>query len=136
MRSLAQLALVLPLFLLLFFGGTPRPDTVPAEADREALLRQLHLDLTGLPPTADELADFLKDSRPDAYDRQVERLLAAPTYGERWARHWLDVARFEGKDVPPSEVFRYRDWVIKAFNDNIPFDEFQREQLAGKRPLK
>lgn len=136
MRPLTQMARLLLLLLLLFVGGTPRPNIAPAEAEREALLRRLYLDLTGVPPTPDEVADFLKDSRPDAHARQVERLLASPAYGERWAKHWLDAARFEGKDVPPPEAHHYRDWVIKAFNDSTPLDKFMREQLAGKRPVK
>src|SRR6266446_2470533 len=105
------------------------------EADRVTLSRRLSLDLTGLPPTPAEADEFLADSSPDAYDRLVERLLASPHYGERWARAWLDVARYADsngyeKDAARS-IWPYRDWVIQAFNHDLPFDQFTREQLAG-----
>ena len=105
-------------------------------ADRATLLRRVTLDLTGLPPTPDELDTFLNDTRPGAYERVVERLLASPYYGERWAQHWLDVARYaesngyEG-DAERPHAWRYRDWVIRAFNDDLPYDRFLTEQLAG-----
>lgn len=105
------------------------------EADRITLIRRLSLDLIGLPPTIKEVQEFAADKRPDAYERVVDRLLASPHYGERWGRHWLDAARYADtngyeKDKPRS-IWPYRDWVIKAFNDDMPFDEFTIEQLAG-----
>ncbi|MDX2034098.1 MAG: DUF1549 and DUF1553 domain-containing protein [Blastocatellia bacterium] len=111
-------------------GLTPSP-----EAARTQLLRRLSLDLTGLPPTIEELDRFLNDKAPDAYERQVDRLLASPHYGERWGRHWLDVARYADtngfeKDQARS-IWPWRDWVIQALNDDKPFDQFTIEQLAG-----
>jgi hypothetical protein len=105
------------------------------EADRPTLLRRLSLDLTGLPPTIREIQDFVADQAPDAYDRQVERLLASPHYGECWARHWLDAAHYADsngyeKDLARS-IWPYRDWVINAYNQNMPFDQFAIDQLAG-----
>jgi hypothetical protein len=105
------------------------------EADRAILLRRLSLDLIGLPPTVEELDAFINDARPDAYSRQVERLLASPHYGERWARHWLDAARYADSDGyekdKPRSVFFYRDWVVNAMNRDLPYDRFIIEQLAG-----
>jgi hypothetical protein len=106
-----------------------------AEADRYTLLRRLSLDLTGLPPTPEEIEAFVEDQRPHAYERQVERLLASPHYGERRALHWLDAARYADtngyeKDRPRS-IWPYRDWVIGAFNSDMPYDQFVIEQLAG-----
>lgn len=111
-------------------GLSPAPP-----ADRYTLARRVALDLTGLPPTAEEAAHFASDSSPDAYTRFVDRLLAKPTYGERWARHWLDLARYSDtkgyeKDRPRT-MWPYRDWVIRAINDDMPFDRFTIEQLAG-----
>ncbi|HEU4754139.1 MAG TPA: DUF1549 and DUF1553 domain-containing protein, partial [Armatimonadota bacterium] len=104
-------------------------------ADRVTLLRRLHLDLTGLPPSPEEVGAFLGDHRPGAYERVVDRLLASPAYGERWARHWLDLARYadsNGYTVDgPRQMWLYRDWVIRAFNSDMPFDRFTVEQLAG-----
>ena len=105
-------------------------------ADRRTLLRRLAFDLVGLPPTADELDAFVADPAPDAYEKQVDRLLASPHFGERQARHWLDVARFAEtngyeRDAEKPHAWRYRDWVVKAFNDDMPFDRFVLEQLAG-----
>ena len=105
------------------------------EADRATLIRRLSLDLTGLPPTLEEIDVFLKDKSPEAYEKVVERLLASPHYGEQWGRHWLDAARYADsngyeKDLPRS-IWPYRDWVINAFNQNMPFDEFTIEQMAG-----
>jgi mono/diheme cytochrome c family protein len=105
------------------------------EADRITLIRRLSLDLIGLPPSIKEVQEFVADKRPDAYERVVERLLASPHYGERWGRHWLDAARYADtngyeKDKPRS-IWPYRDWVIMAFNHDMPFDEFTIEQLAG-----
>jgi hypothetical protein len=105
------------------------------EADRVTLLRRLALDLTGLPPTPEEVDAFVQDRRPDAYERQVERLLASPHYGERWGRHWLDLARYadsNGYSVDsPRTIWPYRDWVIGALNSDLAFDRFTKEQLAG-----
>lgn len=108
------------------------------EADRRTLIRRLSFDLLGLPPTFEEVEAFVADDEPDAYERLVERYLASPHYGERWGRHWLDVARY-AEDQPTSEAtckpprfpFRYRDWVIQALNDDLPYDEFVRRQLAA-----
>src|SRR4029079_14029535 len=95
----------------------------------------LHLDLTGLPPTVAEVDAFLADQAPDAYDRAVERLLKSPHYGERWARHWLDAARYADSDGlekdKSRQVWFYRDWVVGASNPCLPYDEFLIEQLAG-----
>jgi hypothetical protein len=107
-----------------------------AEADKAALLRRVSLDLTGLPPTPAEEAAFLADSSPGAYETQVDRLLASPRYGERWASMWLDLARYADtkgyeKDVERPGVWPYRDWVIDAFNRNLPYDQFVIRQLAG-----
>ena len=106
-----------------------------AEASKERLLRRASLDLTGLPPTPAETAAFLADRSPDAYEKQVDRLLASPHFGERMAVWWLDVARFADTvgyhGDQNQRIFPYRDYVIKAFNDNKPFDAFTREQLAG-----
>ncbi|MCH9654703.1 MAG: PSD1 and planctomycete cytochrome C domain-containing protein [Planctomycetes bacterium] len=104
-------------------------------ADRVALLRRLNLDLVGLPPTIEEVDQFLNDKRPDAYQRQVQKLLASPHYGERWGRIWLDAARYADsngyeKDAP-REVWLYRDWVIDALNQNMPYNQFVIEQIAG-----
>jgi len=106
------------------------------EADRATLIRRLSLDLTGLPPTTGEVDAFRLDNRPDAYERLVDHLLASPHYGERFARHWLDLARYADsdgyeKDLPRPYAWRYRHWVIDALNADLPFDEFTIEQLAG-----
>ncbi|MFN7919586.1 MAG: PSD1 and planctomycete cytochrome C domain-containing protein [Bryobacteraceae bacterium] len=106
-----------------------------AEADRRTLIRRVTLDLTGLPPTPAEVAAFVGDSSPDAYEKVVTRLLASPRYAEKQAMHWLDAVRyadttgFHGDNHLPA--WPYRDWVLRAFRDNKPFDEFTREQLAG-----
>lgn len=109
--------------------------TPSAEATKERLLRRVSLDLTGLPPTPAETATFLADNSPDAYEKHVDRLLASPHFGERMAIWWLDVARFADTvgfhGDQNQRIFPYRDYVIKAFNDNKPFDVFTREQLAG-----
>jgi Protein of unknown function (DUF1553)/Protein of unknown function (DUF1549)/Planctomycete cytochrome C len=107
-----------------------------AEADKSALLRRVSLDLTGLPPTPEEQASFLADSSPNAYGKQVDRLLTSPHYGERWASMWLDLARYADtkgyeKDMERPGVWPYRDWVIDAFNRNVPYDRFVITQLAG-----
>jgi hypothetical protein len=105
-------------------------------ADRRTLLRRVYLDLIGLPPTPAEQQAFLADSSPTAYERVVDALLARPEYGERWARHWLDVARYAEtngyeRDGPKPSAWRYRDYVIEALNKDKPFDRFVTEQLAG-----
>ena len=105
------------------------------EASRATLIRRLSLDLIGLPPTPKEVDEFVADKSPDAYEKLVERLLASPHYGERWGRHWLDLARYADsngyeKDAPRS-IWPYRDYVINAFNRDLPFDQFTIEQLAG-----
>ena len=106
------------------------------EADKRTLIRRLSFDLTGLPPAPEEVAAFLADQAADAYERLVERLLASPHYGERWARHWLDLVRFAETaghefdyDIP--NAYRYRDYVIRAFNADLPYDQFVIEQVAG-----
>jgi hypothetical protein len=107
-----------------------------AAADRRTLLRRATFDLTGLPPTPQEVAAFLADQSPNAFARVVDRLLASPAYGERWGRHWLDVARYadsNGMDenLAYANAFRYRDYVVGAFNHDLPYDRFVQEQLAG-----
>jgi len=112
------------------------PLTLSPPASRRELLRRLTLDLHGLPPTPEEVEDFEKDSRPDAYEICVDRLLASPRYGERWGRHWLDLVRYAESDgfktdrVRPN-AWRYRDYVIAALNADKPYDRFALEQLAG-----
>ena len=106
------------------------------EADRPTLLRRLTFDLTGLPPTPAELDSFLADRSPDAYEAVVDRLLASPRYGERWAQHWLDLARYADSDgfefdQARPDAWRYRDWVVAALNRDLPYDQFVRYQLAG-----
>jgi hypothetical protein len=106
------------------------------EADRRAWLRRVTLDLIGLPPTPEELHAFLNDAAPSAYERVVERLLASPRYGERYAQHWLDIVRYadtHGYEVNTERpnAWPYRDWVIEAFHTDMPYDRFVREQLAG-----
>ncbi|MSR43476.1 MAG: DUF1553 domain-containing protein [Pedosphaera sp.] len=106
------------------------------EADRHTLIRRLSLDLIGLLPKPEEVTGFVNDSRPDAYERLVDRLLASPHFGERWGRHWLDLARYADsdgyeKDRPRPFAYLYRDWVINAINRDLPFDRFSIEQLAG-----
>ena len=106
-------------------------------ADRGTLLRRVSLDLVGLPPTPAEVDAFLADARPDAYERVVDRLLASPHYGERWARPWLDVARYadsNGYSIDaPRQIWKYRDWVVAALNRDLPYDQFAIEQLFDRR---
>ena len=105
-------------------------------ADRITLLRRATIDMTGLPPTQQEIDQFLSDKSPNAWEKVVDRLLASPAYGERWARHWLDVARyadsngFKADETRPN-IWRYRDYVINAFNNDKPYDRFVKEQVAG-----
>ncbi|MFO0906163.1 MAG: PSD1 and planctomycete cytochrome C domain-containing protein [Pirellulales bacterium] len=105
------------------------------QADRATLLRRVYLDFTGLPPSPEQLDEFLADEGPDAFERMVDRALHSPHYGERWGRHWLDHARYadsNGYSVDGErEMWPYRDWVIQAFNRDLPFDRFTVEQLAG-----
>ncbi|MEZ6041841.1 MAG: DUF1553 domain-containing protein [Planctomycetaceae bacterium] len=105
-------------------------------ADRRSLIRRLSFDLRGLPPTPAEIDDFERDTGSDAYEKLVDRMLASPRYGERWARHWLDVAHYADthgfeRDQRRDHAWRYRDWVIRAFNQDLPYDQFLRLQIAG-----
>jgi hypothetical protein len=107
-----------------------------APADKRTLIRRASFDLIGLPPTPEEIEAFLADSSPQAFERVVERLLASPHYGERWGRHWLDAARYadsagNATDFPVPQAYRYRNYVINAFNRDKPYDQFLREQIAG-----
>jgi hypothetical protein len=107
-----------------------------AVADKRTLIRRVTFDLTGLPPTPGDIRDYLADEKPGAFERVVDRLLASKHYGERWGRHWLDVARYadtagDGADYPVREAFKYRNWVVDAFNADMPYDQFLREQIAG-----
>jgi mono/diheme cytochrome c family protein len=110
-----------------------------APADKRTLIRRVTLDLIGVPPTPEEIAAFLADRSPDAFEKVVDRLLASPHYGERWARHWLDLARYsDGQgaardDEPYPNAFRYRDWVIGAFNSDMAYDVFIKAQIAADR---
>ncbi len=113
-----------------------REGLVPStEASRQILARRVALDLTGLPPSMEEMEAFLSDPHPDAYESYVARLLEKPAFGEHWARHWLDLARYADSagyaDDPPRTIWAFRDYVIRSFNANKPFDVFTREQLAG-----
>jgi hypothetical protein len=109
-------------------------------ADRRTLIRRAYFDLVGLPPSAEEVEAFVADQAPDAFDRVIDRLLASPRYGERWGRHWLDVARYAdtkdgvlmfGDDRVRPYAYTYRDYVVRAFNDDVPFDRFIHEQIAA-----
>ncbi|HYE99806.1 MAG TPA: DUF1549 domain-containing protein, partial [Planctomycetota bacterium] len=116
-------------------GFKPQP-----EADRRTLIRRVTFDLTGLPPTPEEVDAFVSDKDPQAYEKLVDRLLASPAYGERWARHWLDVARYsDTKGYVFQEerrypfAYTYRDWVVRAFNEDMPYDRFVTMQIAADR---
>jgi hypothetical protein len=106
-------------------------------ADKRTLIRRVYLDLIGLPPTAEDVEAFEKDTSPGAFAKVVEKLLASPQHGEKWARHWLDVARYAEDQAhtfgvqPKNQAWRYRDWVVKAFNDDMPYDRFVKMQLAA-----
>jgi hypothetical protein len=121
------------------FAAVPweKNDLTPSPpADKRTLLRRATFDLTGLPPELEEVNAFLANESPDAFARVIDRLLASPAYGERWGRHWLDVVRYadtagETADYPVREAYRYRNYVIEAFNRDKPYDEFVREQIAG-----
>ncbi|MFM8816316.1 MAG: DUF1549 domain-containing protein, partial [Phycisphaerales bacterium] len=106
------------------------------EASRAALIRRATLDLTGLPPTPEDVAAFEADTRPDAYERLIDRLLESPEHGVHWARHWLDLVRYADtngfeRDSDKVSAWKYRDWVVQAINDDMPYDRFVLEQLAG-----
>jgi len=109
--------------------------TPSREAAKETLLRRMYLDVTGVPPSPEEVREFVKDARPDAWAQRVSKLLDSPHYGERWARRWLDQARYADSDGgsrdEPRQIWRYRDWVIRAVQNDMPFDQFVVEQLAG-----
>ena len=111
--------------------------TFSPPADRATLMRRAYFDLTGLPPEPAEVKAFLADNAPDAYEKLIEKLLASPRYGERWGRYWLDLAGYadsEGKreqDLPRPHAWRYRDYVVRSFNADKPYDRFLTEQLAG-----
>jgi mono/diheme cytochrome c family protein len=113
-----------------------------AEADKTTLIRRAYLDLIGLPPTPREVDEILADKSADAYEKLIDRLLASPHYGERWGRHWLDVAGYAdsegytGEDPVRASAWRYRDYVLRAFNEDKPFDEFIQEQLAGDEMVR
>jgi hypothetical protein len=107
-----------------------------ADADKRTLIRRATFDLTGLPPTPEEVEEFLKDSSPNAFEKVVDRLLASTAYGEKWGRHWLDVVRYadtagDNSDYPVTAAYRYRNYVIESFNQDKPYDQFIREQIAG-----
>src|SRR5437879_468912 len=110
---------------------------VPAPpAAKRDLIRRATFDLTGLPPTPEEIAAFVSDTSPIAYGKLIDRLLASPHYGERWARYWLDLVRYADsngyeRDGEKPYSWKYRDYVIRAFNEDMPFDRFVTEQLAG-----
>lgn len=106
------------------------------EADRRTLIRRLTFDLLGLPPTPNEIEAFASDRDPQAYNKLIDRLLESPHYGERWARHWLDIAHYADthgfeRDQRRDNAWRYRDWVIRAINADKPYDEFLQDQIAG-----
>ncbi|MBI3413749.1 MAG: PSD1 domain-containing protein [Verrucomicrobia bacterium] len=110
---------------------TPAP-----AAEKRTLIRRLCFDLVGLPPSVEETETFVADAAPDAYEKLVDRLLASPAFGERWARHWLDLVRYSETlghefDYPLPNAWRYRDYVIRAFNDDVPYDQFATEHIAG-----
>ena len=112
--------------------------TLSEQADRRTLIRRITFDLTGLPPTEGEIADFVNDKDPDAYRKVVDRLLASPHFGERWGRHWLDIARYaDTRDWFPQidprypYAWTYRDWVVRAFNEDMPYDQFLKYQIAA-----
>lgn len=110
--------------------------TLSAPADRRTLIRRLAFDLHGLPPSISDIDTFVSDTAPDAFERLVDRMLASPHYGERWARHWLDIAHYADthgfeRDQRRDNAWHYRDWVIKALNNDMPYDQFLRDQIAG-----
>ena len=125
-----------PIDCFLLAKSAPAGKTLAPRADPRTLIRRLTYDLTGLPPTAEDVAAFQRDPSPAAYEALVTRLLDSPRYGERWGRKWLDVVRYadtagDTADFPVMEAWRYRNWVIAAFNNDLPYDDFLRAQLAG-----
>jgi hypothetical protein len=125
-----------PVDAFLRAGLAARGLTQAPNADKHTLARRAYLDLLGLPPTPDEVRAFVEDRAPDAWEKLIDRLLASPHYGERWGRHWLDVARYADSngyehDYDRPNAWRYRDYVIRAFNKDTPFDVFLQEQIAG-----
>lgn len=106
------------------------------KASKRVLIRRAYFDLIGLPPSPREINEFVANESPNAYERLIERLLANPAYGERWGRHWMDVIRYadtagDNSDYPIPQMYRYRNWIIEAFNRDLPYDEFIRQQIAG-----
>src|SRR5205085_8846841 len=104
--------------------------------DKRTLIRRATFDLTGLPPTPKEVTEFVSDKTPEAFEKLVERLLASPAYGERWGRHWPDVARYadsngQDENICHGNAWRYRDWVVNSLNADKPIDRFFQEQIAG-----
>lgn len=125
-----------PVDAFLWRESERRGERLPAAVANALLLRRVTYDLTGLPPTPEEMEVFATDPSPEAYERVVDRLLASPRFGEKWARHWLDVVRYAESDGYKQDAYRpqawrYRDWVVGAFNDDLPYDRFVQEQLAG-----
>src|SRR5207237_9552926 len=118
-------------------AGLQKAGLKPAPpADRVTLIRRVTYDLIGLPPTPAEIDLFVRDASPNAWEKLVDRLLASPHYGEQWGRHWLDVVRFAESDgyeydTHRPDAYRYRDYVVKAFNEDKPYNAFVKEQLAG-----
>lgn len=105
-------------------------------ASKRVLIRRVYFDLVGLPPSPEAIDEFVSDDSPDAYERLIDRLLASKAYGERWGRHWMDVIRYadtagDNSDYPIPQMYRYRNWIIDAFNQDMPYDEFIRQQIAG-----
>src|SRR5258705_44338 len=118
-------------------GLTKQKLTPAREADRTTLIRRVYFDLIGLPPSPEEVRSFVEDKRPDAYEQLVEKLLGSPQYGERWGRHWLDAAGYADSngyfdaDSDRPLAYKYRDYVVRSVNEDKPFDQFVREQIAG-----
>ena len=104
-------------------------------AVKATLIRRVYLDMLGIPPTPEQISKFQNDDSPAAYEQLVDQILSSPRYGERWGRHWLDLARYADSNGftidGPREIWKYRDWVIEAFNSDLPFDQFTHEQMAG-----
>ncbi len=125
-----------PVDAFLFASAASQGKTLPPELEKSALLRRVSFDLTGLPPTPEEREAFLADTAPDAWERLVDSLLASPRYGEKWARHWLDLVRWAESDGYKQDAFRpqawrFRDWVVASLNADKPYDRFVQEQIAG-----
>ena len=125
----------------LSWQNSKQRDSALVHRPSATLARRLYFDLIGLPPSPQEIDDFVRDPSPDAYERLVDRLLASPHYGERWGRHWLDVAGYAdsegytGRDVERKWAYKYRDYVIRSLNGDKPWDRFLVEQLAGDELL-